>query len=130
MSRYTVGEFAESGALIVVGSLEHDDPRLGNLMTASFDFPLRVQTLALCESLTPATAKTILGALLYSESPDDVLQLGPGQCEPLGAVEFNFETTNIRIYLLRDEPLLKAMIDGKRRSWREKHARQRLGKQR
>jgi hypothetical protein len=125
MSRYTVGQFAKSGALMVVGSLRTDDPRLGNLMNASFDFPSPVGTLALCDSLTPGASKNILGALLYSEAPDDVEKLGPGQCEPLGAVEFNFETANIRTYVLRDEPLLRAMIDGKRRSWREKHANRR-----
>jgi hypothetical protein len=94
-------------------------------MTASFDFPSRVQTVALCDSLTPSAAKTILAALLYSESTDDLEQMGPGQFEPLGAVEFNFGTGTIRTYVLRDEPLLKAVIDGKRRSWREKHAQRR-----
>ena len=125
MARYIVGDFAESGALMVVGSLRPDDPRLGDLMTAHFEFPLQAQTLALCDSLTPSSSKTILGGLLYSESSDDLEQVGPGHCEPLGAVEFNFETGTIRSYVLRDEPLLKAIIEGKRRSWREKHGHQR-----
>lgn len=125
MSRYTVGQFAESGSLMVAGSLRPDDPRLGNLMKAPFEFPSSVGTLALCDSLTPGASKDILGALLYSEVPDEVEELGPGACEPVGAVEFNFGTANIRTYVLQDEPLLKAMIDGKRRSWREKHAERR-----
>src|SRR5438128_2359494 len=119
MSRFMVGDFAEAGALMVVGSLSPDDPRIGELMTACFDVPLHVRTLVLCDSLTPGKAETILGALLYSQSSVDLEELGPGQFEPLGAVEFNFKTANIRTYVLRDEPMLKSFIDGKRRAWRE-----------
>ncbi len=125
MSHYTVGEFAASGALMVIGSLAPDDPRLGDLMNAPFEFPSPVRTLALCDSLTPGASQNVVSALLYSELADDVERLGPGQCEPLGAVEFNLETATIRTYILRDEPLLKAVIDGKRRSWRGKHTQHR-----
>lgn len=125
MIRYTGGQFAESGGLMVVGSVRPDDPRLGDFMTASFDFPSRVQAVVLCDSWTPGATKTILAALLYSEPSDDLEQMGRGQFGPLGAIEFNFWTGTSRTYVLRDEPLLKAMIDGKRRSWREKYAQQR-----
>lgn len=129
MSHYMVREFAEAGRLMVMGALRPDDLKefqeLG-LMAAYFDFPLSVATLALCDTLTPIRAdKSILAGLLYAESADNLEELGPGQYEPLGAVEFNFETSKIRTYVLRDEPLLKAVIDGKRRSWREKHAQRR-----
>ena len=129
MSRYTVGEFAKAGRLMVIGALRPDDlqefQELG-LMAAYFDFPSSVTTLVLCDTLTPFRAdKAILAGLLYAESANDLEELGPGKYEPLGAVEFNFETGDILTYLLRDEPVLKATIDGKRRSWREKHAQPR-----
>jgi hypothetical protein len=119
--RYAIREFAESGSLIVVGSVRPDDARVEKLGSASFDFPLSIHTVVLCDSLTTAASQNILGALLYSQSPDDVEQFGPGHFEPLGAVQFNFQTADIEVYVLQDEPLLRAMIDGKRRSWREKH---------
>lgn len=123
MSRYTVGEFAKAGRLMVVGALRPDDlqefQELG-LMAAYFDFPSSVTTLALCDTLTPLRAdKAILAGLLYAESADDLEELGPGKYEPLGAVEFNLETGDIRTYVLRDEPVLRATIDGKRRSPKE-----------
>jgi hypothetical protein len=129
MSRYTVSDFAKAGRLMVVGALRPDDLRefqeLG-LMAAYFNFPSSVTTLALCDTLTPFRPnKAILAGLLYAESADDLEESGPGKYEPIGAVEFNFETGDIRTYVLRDEPLLKATIDGKRRSWREKHAQRR-----
>jgi hypothetical protein len=123
MTRYTVGQF-ESGGLMVVGSVRPDDPRLGDLMTASFDFRRACKPWLFAILWLPAQRRRFW-RLSYSEPSDDLEQMGPGQFEPLGAVEFNFGTGTTRAYVLRDEPLLKAMIDGKRRSWREKHVQRR-----
>ena len=121
MSNYTVAHFAQTNGLIVVGSLSLSDPRLQAvrrpLMMASFTFPSSVRTLALYE-----IDRATVSALLYSEQADDILEVGPGSLEPNGLVEFNAQTGEAKAYVLLDEPLLKAILDGKRRAWRERHA--------
>jgi hypothetical protein len=77
-------------------------------MRASFSFPVIVRTLAFFEM-----TKTTVGGLLYSEDPDSVLDLGPGKFEPLGLVEFHFQTGGVKTFVFRDEPVLKAMFDEK-----------------
>lgn len=124
MSNYSVAGFAQSNGLIVVGSLSMSDPKFqelrGPLMRASFSFPIAARTLAFFEM-----TKTTVGGLLYSEDADRVLNDGPGSFEPQGLVEFHFQTGEVKTFVFRDEPVMKAMFDGKRRSWREKHAQRR-----
>ena len=123
MSRYRVGDFGRSGALIAI-NIPSDDPRIQELAGAAFDFPFPIQSVGLCDSLGPLQAtETVLAALLYAESIETLEEFGPGKCEPIGAVEFDFETGGVQTFIMQDEPFLKAVIDGKRRSWREKHAR-------
>ena len=117
---YFVGEFAKSGSLLYIGGLQQSDPKLQpyrdrGLMAATLNFPIPILTLALMEA-----TDSILSGLLYAEPPTIVVERGPEHIEPLGMVDFHLESREVQTFVLREKPMRKALVDGRRKLWRER----------
>mgnify|MGYP000104584392 CR=1 FL=1 len=117
---YTIEGFLESGGLLAADNFEPSEleAALHPILQTPFQFPAAVRSVYLYR-----LEQNVIHGVLYAYTAQQVHQLGTDVAEPAGVLRLHLVTRMVEAVALSESPLDKAILDGKRRAWRERAAR-------